>query len=194
MQKIGNPVPIFIDARGTLIDDGQIYLGVANGDPQTNPIVAYWDSALTQVAQQPIRTVGGYIVNGTNPAQVFIAENDYSMRLLDAFNALVFYSPSVFVTGISFQPLDSDLTAISAQANTPYGLALLTAANQAALQAAVGYAPFTGGTVTTNIVRQGAGVHPYWNNPAITGGRLYDAGVVGTADPTSQPGDMAVYW
>lgn len=189
MQKIGNPVPIFVDARGMLIDGGNIYLGVANADPQVDPIQAYWDSALTVPAAQPIRTLGGYIVNGTQPAQVFISEADYSMRQTDAGGVEVVYSPSVFIAGSAFQPLDADLTTISAQTNQPYGLSVLTLANLAAAQALFGITTFTGGTVTTNIVRQGAGVHPYFSDAAMTGGRIFVT-AVGAADPTSLPGDI----
>lgn len=194
MQKIGNPVALFLDSRGMFVDNGNLYIGVANGDPEVDPLNTFWDEALTVPAAQPIKTLGGRIVNGTNPGSVFIAENDYSMRQTDATGSLVDYSPSVFLSGVSYQPLDSDLTTISGQSNTTYGLNLLTIANQAQLQATVGYTPFTGGTVTTNIVRQGAGVHPYFADAAATGGRIYMAGVVGSADPTSQPGDVAVYW
>ena len=188
-QKVGNPVPILIDARGTFMDDGNIYLGLPNADPQVSPIVAYWDAALTQVAAQPIKTLGGFIVNGTAQAEVFIAQSDYSMRMTDAFDVQVFYSPSVQQAGLLYQPLDSDLTTISGQANQSFGLSLLTLANSSALAAATGLSNFTGGTVTTNIIRQGGGVHTYWADPAMTGGRLYIT-AVGAADPTSLPGDL----
>jgi len=192
MQKVGNPIPLFLDARGLLMDAGKIYLGEANADPQTNPIVAYWDEALTIVAEQPLRTLGGRIVNVTNPASVFIAEADYSMRITDFDDVLVDYSPSVFADSSSFQPLDGDLTTISGQANTPYGLALLTLANQAALATATGIPnplPLTGGTVTGAINRQGAGAYVYWGATGFTGGRLFLT-AAGAADPTSQPGDV----
>jgi len=192
MQKVGNPIPLFLDARGLLMDAGKIYLGEANADPQTNPIVAYWDEALTIVAEQPLRTLGGRIVNVTNPASVFIAEADYSMRITDFDDVLVDYSPSVFADSSSFQPLDVDLTTISGQANTPYGLALLTLANQAALATATGIPnplPLTGGTMTGAINRQGAGAYVYWGATGFTGGRLFLT-AAGAADPTSQPGDV----
>lgn len=189
MQKLGNPVPIFLDTTGALMDGGRLYVGVVDGDPESDPIDLFWDASLTIPAPQPLRTIGGLIVNGTTPAAVFMAEDDYSMRVTDAQDVLVFYSPSVYTNTSGFQPLDSDLTAIAALGTTSYGRALLILANQAALQAAVGYAPFTGGTVTTNIVRSGAGVHTYWFDPAMTGGRIYVT-EEGAADPTSQPGDI----
>lgn len=136
MQKVGNPVPSFYDITGRLADGGELYYGVANGDPETDPIDTFWDSALTILATQPIRTVGGRIVNGTTPASVFVAESDYSYRSKDSLGNLVDYEPSVFAPGATFQPLDADLTTISGQANTAYGLGLL--AQTAAPTAGVG--------------------------------------------------------
>lgn len=154
MQKVANPIPIFVDARGALLDGGKIYLGVADGDPQTDPIVAYWDSDLTVIAAQPIRTVGGRIVNGATPAQIFIAEDDYSMRITDSDDALVDYSPKYHPEDIAYQPVSSDLSAIAALQTTPYGRGLLTLANQAALLSALGTLPYlssNGGNVGSNI-------------------------------------------
>jgi hypothetical protein len=76
--------------------------------------------------------------------------------------------------------------------NLTHGRSLLTLANQAALQAAVGASSglqLTGGTVSGNIVRSGSGVHAYFSDPAMTGGRIFIT-AVGAADPTSQPGDI----
>jgi hypothetical protein len=200
LQRLTNLTPMFLDARGDLLDAGKIYIGTSGLDPETSPISVYWDSALTQIAAQPLRTLGGAIVNGEAPANVYFADGDYSQRVRDndgvQIPAYTFTSASA-VTGVSggggaaYQPLDSDLTAIAALATTPYGRALLTLANQAALQAAVGNTglPLTGGTVSGNIVRSGAGVHAYFADPAITGGRIFIT-AVGAADPTSQPGDI----
>lgn len=191
MQKLGNPVPIYFDTTGALLDGGHIYVGVVDGDPEVSPISLFWDTGLTVPASQPLRTIGGLIVNGTTPAAVFMAEDDYSLRWTDAQDVLVAYSPSVYTNTSGFQPLDSDLTAIADLITTPFGRALLTLANQAALQAAVGYAPFTGGTVTTNIVRSAAGSHLYWATNTLTSGRVFQISE-GDADPSSLPGDWVV--
>ena len=192
MIKIDNPQPVFLDARGALSDGGFVYIGAANADPETSPINVYWNQALTVLAGQPLRTVGGLIVNGATPANVFAGPTDYSLRLRDSDGSQVFYSPSVFNNTNNFQPLDTDLTAIAALATTTYGRALLTLANQGALQAALGYPaplPLTGGNVSGSIGRQGAGVYLYYNDPAMTGGRVFVT-AVGAGDPTSQPGDL----
>jgi len=192
MQKIGNPVPNFLDARGMLMDGGYIYVGIADGDPQVDPINLFWDTALTIPATQPLRTLGGYIVNGVTPASVFCSESDYSMRSEDNNNTLVFYSPSVFTDTAAFQPASAELTAIAALTGTTFGRNLLTLPNSAALATATGIPaplPLAGGTVTGNILRQGAGVYPYWNDPAMTGGRIFLT-AAGDPDPTSLPGDL----
>lgn len=192
MLRLSNPVPLYLDANGRLIDGGKIYVGVAGADPATSPVQCYWDSGLTIPAAQPLRTIGGPIVNGAIPANVFVAASDYSMRLADENDVQVFYSPSAYIDSTSFQPRDSDLDAISALSTTAFGRNLLTLADQAALKAATGIPtplPLTGGTVSGNIIRQGAGAHAYWADPAMTGARLFVT-AKGAADPTSQPGDI----
>jgi len=192
MQKLGNPTPYWLDARGALIDGGQIYVGVADGDPETDPVQLYWDSALTIFAEQPLKTIGGLIVNGVVPASVFLAEADYSMRVRDENDVQVFYSPSIFVNTDAFQPASATLDLLSALTTTAFGRNLLTLANSAALATQTGIPnplPLAGGSVTGNILRSGGGVHPYWANSAMTGGRIYIT-PEGDPDPTSQPGDI----
>ena len=192
-QAINNPFPYWLDLSGDLLDGGSIYVGVANADPEVSDITAYWDEALTIIAEQPLRTRGGRIVNGSgNPARVFVAEDDYSIRSRDFDGNQVDYVASTLIDATAFQPLDSDLTAIAALATTSYGRALLTLANQAALKAATGIPdpiPAIGGTVTGNITRSGAGVHLYHSNGALSSGRVFVT-ANGAADPTSLPGDI----
>ncbi len=57
--------------------------------------------------------------------------------------------------GGSYQPLDSDLTALAALTTTSYGLGLTTLANQAALQTAIGAA--VPGTASTVVLRDSTG-------------------------------------
>jgi hypothetical protein len=89
MQKVFNPVPIYLNVTGGLLSGGKIYVGVANQDPETDPVQVYWDSDLTEPATQPLRTVGGLIVNGFTPASIFIAEDDYSMRVTEDNDTVV---------------------------------------------------------------------------------------------------------
>lgn len=196
MQRLTNPIPLFLDSRGALLDAGYIYVGAAGADPETSPIQLYLDQALTVPIAQPLRTLGGAIVSGANQVFVYTSRNDYSMRVRDANGHLVSYVPNVRVSAAAaatnFQPLDSDLTAIAGLTTTSFGRNLLTLANTAALKAATGIPdalPLTGGTVSGNIARQGAGIHPYFADGAMTGGRIFVT-AAGAADPTSQPGDI----
>lgn len=191
MQRVYNPIPIWLDARGNLLDGGKIYVGIVDGDPETDPVNVFWDPELTQPAPQPIRTLGGVIVNGTQPASIYIAESDYSMRLRDANNAELNYSASIYVDTDAFQPKDSDLTAIAALATTPFGRNLLTLADQAALASATGIPapiPAAGGIVSGNITRQGGGGHWYWGQPGLGGTVFITLSTSG--DPTDAPGEV----
>ena len=197
MTKVVNPSPLYLDGRGALLDAGYIYVGQPNQDPEivANQLALFWDKEKTIPAPQPLRTLGGVVVKGQNPAFVFLAEANYSMTIRDADNVLVQYIPSAADTGDSaanYQPLDSDLTAIAAIATTAYGRNLLALANQAALKSATGIPdclPLIGGTVTGNILRGSAGGHLYHTNAAMINGRVFLTSSA-TADPTSQPGDI----
>lgn len=199
MQRLDNPIPLFLDGRGALLDAGFVYVGVAGADPETSPINLFLDQALTQPIAQPLRTLGGMIVSGANAVFVYMAENNHSLRVRDANGQLVSYVPSVAVAATgepTFQPLDDDLSAIAGLQTTTYGRSLLTLANTAALKAATGIPdslPLSGGTMAGNIVRNGSGVHVYWANPALTSGRQF-ASAATDADPTSQPGDVWFGW
>lgn len=194
MQRFVNPRPIFLDGRGALVDAGYIYVGVAGADPIADPIDLFLDQDLTQPIEQPLRTLGGVIVNGEIPCFVYMAESDYSTLVQDANQVQVDYIPSIAIAGgVEYQPLSATLTALAALTTTSYGRALLSLANQAALQAAVGTPATllakTGGPVTGDITRQGGGVYVYWSDSGLTSGRLFLT-ASGAADPTSQPGDV----
>jgi hypothetical protein len=84
------PYPAFADAAGQPLEDGYIWIGTVNLNPITNPIVVYWDSALTITAVQPIRTSGGYPVYQGTPARIYTA-SDYSIQVQNK-NATVVYT------------------------------------------------------------------------------------------------------
>lgn len=191
MTKLTNPRPLWLNARGNLLDGGRIYAGVPNGDPEAAPIDLFWDADLTIPAEQPLRTSGGVIVNEATPAEVFMAETDYSLRVRDADGGVVTFIASVAESEPAFQPLDSDLSAIAALATTSFGRNLLTLAGAVNLRQAAGLVDvlaLSGGMMAGNITRQGAGVHLYHVNAAYASGRVF--GPEYTTDPTTQPGDI----
>lgn len=192
MQRVTNPVPIFLSRDGSLLDGGQVYLGLPGTDPIANPIQVYWDVALTIPADQPLLTLGGVIVNESIPSFAFVAESDYSQKVCDAYGVQITYASSL-QDDVAYQPLDDDLTAIAAVGSTAFGRSLLSLPNAAALATATGVAPSVplsgSNSITGNLGRQGAGVFSYWADPAMMSGRMYFT-AVGAADPTSQPGDI----
>lgn len=141
MTKLANPVPLFLDGRGALLDAGFIYIGTSGNDPEVgaNQLDLFWDKELTIPAAQPLRTLGGAIVRGYNFGFVYFAESDYSITIRDADSNLVDYVKSAFdLGGGSYQPLDSDLSAIAGLATTAFGRGLLALVNAAGLRTAAG--------------------------------------------------------
>ncbi len=84
--------PIFTDIDGQPLENGYIWIGTANLNPQTNPINVYWDAALTIQATQPIRTLAGYPSNSGTPARLYV-NSDYSIRVQNRNGSLVYSAP-----------------------------------------------------------------------------------------------------
>jgi hypothetical protein len=85
--------PIFTDIDGQPIEDGFLWIGQANLDPQGNPINVYWDAALTIPAAQPIRTLAGYPANSGTPARLYV-NSDYSIRVMNKNGSVVYSAPT----------------------------------------------------------------------------------------------------
>jgi hypothetical protein len=66
------------------------------------------------------------------------------------------------------------------------------ASSASAAAAALGVLELTGGTVTGNITRSDKGIHPYFNDAAMSSGKIYFQ--ASGADPTSGPGDIVFEW
>ena len=99
LTQVTGPYPIFTDLDGTPLDDGYLYIGEINEDPQTNPIQVYWDSALTIVETQPIRTSNGYAYRNGSPALLYTA-GEFSITIRNKRQEFVLYSP----LGYGFDP------------------------------------------------------------------------------------------
>lgn len=90
MLPIESPYPQFFDLDGSPLDAGYIYIGEQNQNPETSPVVVYWDEALTLPAPQPLRTLNGMISNSGTPAFVYAAA-DYSMMVRNSRMEQVVY-------------------------------------------------------------------------------------------------------
>lgn len=117
MPSIKSPLQQFFDTDGSPLDSGFIYVGTAGQNPETNPIIVYWDAALTQPAAQPIRTLSGYIARNGTPAQIYGAPSDYSLTARNRRGGIVFSELSVsplanfqadLAAVIHAAPLDAD--------------------------------------------------------------------------------------
>lgn len=91
--SVQTPYPVITDIDGSPLDDGYIWIGVDGLDPVANPQNAYWDAALTDLATQPVRTRGGYALDGTNRSRLFTATN-YSIRVDNQNGSTVYQSLS----------------------------------------------------------------------------------------------------
>jgi hypothetical protein len=90
MLQIQSPFQQLFDTNGSPLDDGYVYIGTANANPETSPIAIYWDDAGTIPAAQPLRTLNGYIVRSGTPARVYTALEDFSMTVKDKQGRVVF--------------------------------------------------------------------------------------------------------
>jgi len=85
--------PIFTETDGQPLEDGYIWIGQTNLDPQVNPINVYFDAALTIQAAQPIRTINGYPSRNGTPARLYV-NSDYSIRVMNKNGSVVYSAPS----------------------------------------------------------------------------------------------------
>jgi hypothetical protein len=99
LTQVTGPYPIFTDLDGTPLDDGYLYIGEINQDPETNPIQVFWDSNLTIPATQPIRTNNGYAYRNGTPALLYTA-GEFSITIRNKRSEFVLYSP----VGYGFDP------------------------------------------------------------------------------------------
>jgi hypothetical protein len=90
--SIQPPFPLLTDIDGQPLEDGYIWIGVANLPPIGNPIAVYWDAALTQPAALPVRTRGGYPVNNGTPARLYV-NSDYSIQVQNKNGSVLYSAP-----------------------------------------------------------------------------------------------------
>lgn len=114
------PFPVFQDRDGQPLDNGYVWLGTSSLNPQTNPVVAYYDSALTIVATQPLRTLNGFISRAGSPAQVYVDAVNFSILVQDRQGTTVFSVPegtgiSPNASGVVYDPAGTGAVATTVQ-------------------------------------------------------------------------------
>lgn len=88
-NKVFTPFPFFPDTKGEPLEAGYVYIGEAGSNPEDFPIAVYWDRALTDPADQPIRTIAGYLSRSGSPANLYVDVDIFSITVRDKQNRLV---------------------------------------------------------------------------------------------------------
>ena len=120
--SILTPFPVIADIDGNPLDDGYIWIGQDGLDPVANPVTVYWDAALTDPATQPVRTRGGFALNGTSRGRLF-ASGVYSIRVDNQNGSTVYqslsenglYGGNVDAASVNFVPAGANAVTRSAQ-------------------------------------------------------------------------------
>lgn len=145
MLQIQSPFQQLFDTNGSPLDDGYVYIGTANANPETSPIAIYWDDAGTIPAAQPLRTLNGYIVRSGTPARVYTTASDFSLTVKDKQSRVVF---SV-LSATSLPNFQSDLAASSGSSLIGFiqsGVGAVATTVQAQLRNVVNIANFSNST------------------------------------------------
>ena len=103
------PFPVFQGRDGQPLENGYVWIGAPNLNPQTNPVVAYYDAALTIVAPQPLRTLNGYVSRAGTPAQIYVDGVNFSILVQDSKGSMVYNFPdgsgiSPNAAGVEYDP------------------------------------------------------------------------------------------
>jgi len=102
------PYPVFYDRDGQPLDNGNIYIGIANLDPVANPLQVYYDADLTITASQPLVTSGGYVYRNGTPTQLYVNANDFSITVNDSKNLFVYSFPEATGIGVDAASIEYD--------------------------------------------------------------------------------------
>jgi hypothetical protein len=148
--SIQPPFPLISDIDGQPLEDGYIWIGVANLPPIGNPIAVYWDAALTIPAALPVRTRGGYPVNAGTPARLYVG-SDYSILVQNKNGSTLYSAPE------ATEAYGGGIINASVVVYDPAGLGAVPTTVQAKLRETVSVLDFgadpTGGTDSTQAIQ-----------------------------------------
>lgn len=91
--EVTPPFKEFTDLSGAPLDNGYIYIGTENLNPEVNLISIYWDESFTTPAANPVRTISGYLSRNGSPARIF-TKSAFSITVKDKNSQLVYSSLS----------------------------------------------------------------------------------------------------
>jgi hypothetical protein len=151
--SVQSTYPIFTDIDGKPLEDGFVWVGAVNVDPQTNPINVYWDAALTQPATQPIRTRGGYPLNNGVISRLYV-NSDYSIRVMNKNGSVIYSAPVAAdrynASNVIYDPSGAGAVSTSVQAKLRQSVSVMDfgatsgGSNTSAINAAIAYAISSG--------------------------------------------------
>lgn len=121
MAQVATITPLnqYFSLNGSPLNNGKLYFGEVNKDPEQFPVTVYWDEAGTVPALQPIRTTSGYPSRNGSPAILYV-DDIYSMRVRQSNDVQVYYIASTG-TPPPIEPtpfVDTDLVPSYASANS----------------------------------------------------------------------------
>lgn len=87
--EVTPPFKEFTDLSGAPLDNGYIYIGTENLNPEVNLISIYWDETFTTPAANPVRTIAGYPSRNGSPGRIF-AKSAFSITVKDKNSQLVY--------------------------------------------------------------------------------------------------------
>lgn len=106
--------------------DGLLYIGTADLDPETNPIQAYWDSAFTIPATQPITISAGYVTNIGTRAAIYVNASSYSYRARNAASVQVDYIANSAQSGVTSIGISGGTTGLTVSGSPVTGSGTIT--------------------------------------------------------------------
>jgi hypothetical protein len=89
-SSIISPFPVFNDLDGSPLENGYIFIGQSNLNPETAPVNVFWDAARTIPAAQPIRTIGGFPSRNGSPSNVYVEADTYSITVRNSRRVFVY--------------------------------------------------------------------------------------------------------
>lgn len=103
-----SPFPVFNNLDGTPLENGFIYIGTANLNPETSPVNVYWDPELTIPAAQPIRTIGGYPSRNGSPSSFYVSVPTFSITVRNVNKTFVYSSPTPGIIPFKGYPISGE--------------------------------------------------------------------------------------
>lgn len=159
------PFPYFTDTDGSALEDGYIWLGEANKNPQVNPLAVYLDDAFTQPVAQPIRTRSGYpAINGAI-VRLYTQQN-YSIQVNNKNGSLIYSAPTPTEV---FGVIEESTNAAFVEYD-PQGAGAVQTTVQAKLRETVSVKDF--GAVGDGIANDSAAIQLALNSIPASGGKI----------------------